>query len=267
MSEESPLFRTVQNQMSQDARVQTLESAEYTFDMRSVSALLQLPGLRGAWPMSAFGATGQAFDQSGNGRTLTYNGNPTYNHSILAPYISLDGTGDYLSRADEAGLDILGTETYVAAAVRGLTLGGWFSPTSIAAAQGLITKGTAGAAASSYELFLQAGGSSVFRVSTGAVYITATSTNTMSATTWQFVVGRYDPSTSVDVWLDNTETSTVVGVPAALPNTGNALIIGAFSGPALLFTGDIGACFLCAQYLSDEIIHSFYNQTRQLFQV
>ncbi|NJO31403.1 MAG: hypothetical protein HC874_30490 [Richelia sp. SL_2_1] len=69
-------------------------------------------------------STGNVYDLSGQGRTLTYNGNPTFNYTGLVPYVSLDGTGDFLSRADETDLDILGTETIYNSAVRGLTLGG-----------------------------------------------------------------------------------------------------------------------------------------------
>ena len=49
------------------------------FQLRASSTFLSLPGLRGLWSMSAIQSNGDAFDQSGNGRLLTYNGNPTYN--------------------------------------------------------------------------------------------------------------------------------------------------------------------------------------------
>ena len=90
-----------------------------------ISPFLALPGLVGFWPMSSVQrSTGNAYDLSGQTRTLTYNGNPTYNiNNDFAPYIRLDGTGDFLSRADETDLDILGTETIYASTVRGLTLG------------------------------------------------------------------------------------------------------------------------------------------------
>lgn len=105
---------------------------ESQFAWKSViSQFLALPVLRGFWPMSAVSHTAadQARDISGNGNHLTNNNVSTfgYESTSLIPQVSFNGTTQYLSRADAGGgdwADIIGTETYVGAAKRGLTSGG-----------------------------------------------------------------------------------------------------------------------------------------------
>ena len=235
------------------------------------SAFLALPGLRGFWTLGSIDSAGLAYDQSGQGRALSYNGNPTYNYDGLAPYIDLDGTGDYLSRADEAGLDILGTETYVAAAVRGLTLGGWFYTSTTAATQFLCGKSTGAAAGSSYQLYWLNVGAAVyaaFAVSNGAAFTTVTDATASVGSTWHFVVGRYDPSTTVDVYLDNRKTTVAVAVPAAIANTAAQFTIGSLSaGGGSLLTGRASMCFLCTAMLSDAMIACLFHKTKTLYGV
>jgi len=232
---------------------------------------MRLPGLRGFWPMSAFDSTGAAQDQSGHGHHLTYNGNPTYSYAGLAPYIDLDGVGDYLSRADEADLDILGTETYVAAGVRGLTVGGWFYVDDDTAAQGLISKyGAAGQR--SWLLYVDgvaAGDPVRFIISdNGTNTDTTTSTNGIVASTWHFCVGRYCDAlvgAELQVWIDNTATSAATARNSIF-NSNAGFNIGAWNGGSVL-NGRASLCFLCAAALSDTIIQSLYQATRALFGV
>jgi len=240
----------------------------------AVAAGLNLPGLRGLWTMGSFDENGDQYDLSGQGRTLSYNGNPTYSNDGLIPYLALDGTGDYLNRADEAGLDILGTETYIAAAQRGLTLGGWFRFDRLTAAEFLISKGTVITATSSYWLLFRgdiAGDPIRFQVSDGAAVDTVDLNLTTAPTTatWTFVCGRYDPSTEIKVWASQgtLESNTnAVGIPAALNNSGADFTIGAPSGAAgNLLDGQVGLCFLSTMLLSNTIVSAFYHHTRALY--
>ena len=235
------------------------------------STFLALPGLRGFWPMSAFSATGAAYDQSGNGRTLTYNGNPTYNYDGLAPYIDLDRTvPDYLSRADEAGLDILGTEAYVA--VPGLTLGGWFYFDDVTNDQFLIGKyGGAGSRAYRLILFGSVANDPIrFYISTDGVANTefvSLDGGTISA--WQFVVGRFndaDAGEELKIWRNNI-TNTATTLVGSIFNAPSSFTIGANSAAGNPFDGRASMCFLCAAALSDNIIAALYAQTRALFGV
>jgi hypothetical protein len=225
---------------------------------------LGLPGLRGYWPMNAFDSSGNAIDQSGNARTLTYNGNPTYNfHASGGPYIDLDGTGDYLSRADEAGLDIIGTEAYIASAQRGLTLGGWFWPNAVAATQCLMGKfdNTNGP----YGLYIQAGGEVLFRVRDAADSAnTDVGTTAITGAAWQFVVGRYTPSSEMKNFVNTSTTVNTTSIPASIQNGPDLFYIG---GGAAVLTGRVGLCFLCAMALSDTAIDNIYQATRGFYGV
>lgn len=233
-----------------------------------MSNMMALPGLRGFWPMSAFDESGNAFDQSGNGRTLTYNGNPTYNYDDLAPYIALDGTGDYLSRADEAGLDIIGTETFVASGTQGLTLGGWFWLDSLAGAsfERLMAKDD-GVNRSFSIYFSESTDTLSFEI-----HVTTPATRTVSsgavsaAQTWFFVVGRFVSGSEQSIFLNGTET-VAARTDTAINNSTAAFEIGRLGSGAQLFTGRASLCFLCASALSDAIIGNLWQQSRALFGV
>jgi len=250
---------------------------ESGFAWRTACSMFQaLPGLRGFWPMSAFGAgTIPVYDQSGNGRQLTYNGNPVFGSGSglsggLAPWIRFDGTGDYLSRADEAGLDILGTETYVD--VPGLTLGGWFRPENITNGMGLISKW---GASGQYSYILTAAGNVAndpvqFTISDdGTNFDTATSANGYSANTWQFMAGRFnDAATGAElaVWLNDDQTTNNTARNAIFNGNADFNISGSNSGSNLL-TGRASLCFLCACALHDSVVWALYQHTRSLFGV
>jgi len=244
-----------------------------TFAWKSaVAALRTLPGLRGAWTMGSFDDGGDQYDLSGQGRTLGYNGNPTYGYNGLVPLLNLDGTGDYLNRADEGGLDILGTETYVAAGRRGLTLGGWFRFDRLTHAEFLIGKATTVTATSSYWLIFRgdvANDPLRFVVSDGAATDQVDVQITPAVDTWTFVVGRYIPSTSIKVYASQgtlTDNTNAVGIPAALNNSGADFTVGAPSGAAAsLLDGAASLCFLCAMYLTDAQIATIWHHTRALY--
>lgn len=237
------------------------------------SAFLALPGLRGFWPMSSFDENGDAFDLSGQGRILTYNGNPTYNFDGLVPYIDLDGTGDYLSRADEAGLDILGTESYVAPAVRGLTLGGWFWPDTLSGpSHGLIGKWNS-ASQRAYLLLADVVATMArpaFMISddgswNAGHYCTIPHTETIIQA-WGFIIGRLNTSTNtIAAFLNGTKVQAACNYN--IFNSTADLAVGALHGGTDLFTGRASMCFLCAAALSDSVIGALFQQTRAMYGV
>ncbi len=256
------LRRTARGASQQDA---LSEAAAWK---AACSVMQGLPGLRGFWPMSSFNEGGDAYDLSGQGRTMSYNGDPTYNYDGLAPYIDLDGTGDYLSRADEAGLDILGTESYVAAGVRGLTCGGWFFFDNAPGAQEAIFNKShgGGVAQIAYWLARQAGGQAAFRLSDGAALQGPTSTTVMVASTWYFVAGRFIPSATADLYVDAEESTDAAGIPANLINSTGPLNIGSYNnGAGAMMTGRASLCFLCVAQHSDALVRALFAATRGLF--
>lgn len=235
--------------------------------MTFAGEFLGLPGLRGYWPMGAFDSSGNAIDQSGNARTLTYTGNPTFNYTTEGgPYCDYDGTGDYHSRADEAGLDFLGTEAYIATAARGLTIGGWFQ-IDTATAYGLMAKGDAAAASSSFELYLS-NTAVTFRIVNAAAYTTVTLTTAISTATWYFVAGRFDPSTELKAYIKSSSSASDINttsIPASIANSAAAFTIGALAGGVTPLNGRAGMCFTCAMLLSDTAIDNIYQNTKAFY--
>jgi hypothetical protein len=214
--------------------------------------------------MSSYDEAGDAYDLSGQGRTLAYNGNPKYGtgyYAGLAPYIILDGTGDYLSRTDEAGLDITGTETCVQ--YPGLTMGGWYRFDNIARAEGGIAKWIT-ANNNSYALYKSVANALDFIVTTdGSTQKFATSTVVAYKDIWLWWVGRFRPSTELAVWVNLTKTVNVAAIPASIYSGTSPLTIG--TGPDM--DGEVSLQFLCASALSDTIIKALFQQTRGLFGV
>jgi len=221
-----------------------------------------LPGLRGFWPMSAVGAAGVAYDLSGNNRTLAYHGNPIYRVDGLAPYIDFDGVGDYLSRADEAGLDITGTEAYIGAP--GLTLGGWWWFDAYGADRDMIGKWW-GAADFSYLLYWDnAFGQWLFQISqNGGALACAMGSSVVGVTgQWYFIVGRFDNTdNTIDIWVNATH------------ETAACAAVNIFSGAAPLEVGGAIApldgraslVFLCASALPDYLTNALYGHTRWMY--
>lgn len=236
-----------------------------------ISSWSFLPGLVGFWPMSPVQrSTGNAYDMSGQGRTLTYNGNPTYNiYNNFVPYIDLDGAGDFLLRADETDLDVLGTETINAAAVRGATFGGWFWADVLATSVLIGKWTTAGNQRSYMEYITGAGGTITGAVSTnGIAVLTQASSNAIVVGSWFFAVTRFVPSTTLDIYLNNTKTTLAAGVPASIFNSTAGLIVGANeAGASALLDGRATLCFLSHQIFSDALINAMFQQSRILFGV
>lgn len=237
----------------------------------AIATFLAIPGLRGFWPMTSISSAGNAFDVSGNGRTMTYNaggGGPTYIYDRLIPYFQGDGLG-YLSRADEAGLDIIGTETYVGSSARGLTVGGWwYFDNAVGSDEYMISKWAAAASRSWVLRRNSATGAIEFFVSTDGTNIAATATGDIPAdTTWFFGVGRYDPSTDVQVWVNDDITTSAVGVPATIFNSGSSVNICSSGVPGSLMTGRAAFVFLTTMQLRDWVVSALFQQTRALFNV
>jgi len=233
-----------------------------------VSQYMALTGLRGFWSMSTVGSAGNVPDSAVQGRTLTYNGDPVFGYTGLAPWIYFDGTGDYLSRADEAGLDTLGTETYIHASYRGMTVGGWFrfDDGTPAGVEYAMSK-RAAAGNISWQLAHNVAGTVNFLISGDCTAtVAATSTGT-TGTGWVFIAGRFDPSTEVAVFLNSEKVTNVAAIPASVCNSTADFNISGYNNGTALMTGYASLCFLSAAMLSDGIIYSLYHQSRAMFGV
>jgi len=222
---------------------------------------LQLPQLRGYWPMSSVDENGDPYDLSGQGRVLTNNNTVPYGVYNLLPYADFTpGATEYFNRLDEAGLDITGV----------MTMGGWYWLDTLAPGtdMGLIGKFNdfGGANQRSYLLYFN-DAANVFRfgvssLGTGASWAAVTSTATIAASTWYHVVGRFVPGAELSIFVDGVETLLAVGVPLGAFNSTADFEIGAFSLGFGLLDGRASQCFLCADDLDDVIIRQTYDQTR-----
>ena len=236
-----------------------------------VGIYLALPGLRGFWPMSTVNESGNAYDLSGQGRTLTYTGNPTYNYDGFAPYVDLDGTGDYLTRGDEAGLDITGTEATVAAAVNGLTMGGWFWVDAFTVGQnyGFMGKSNTSGDQRGYLLYIGESGVYAGTVSnSGTVATTVTIAGSAIVTGgWEFLTMRFTPSTELALFVGDLKYTNTTSVPASIYGSSEDFQIGAFNAGTYNLDGRASMCFLSDMLLSDDIILALYGNTRALFDI
>ena len=228
-----------------------------------------LPGLRFFLPLSGAEGTGTVPDISGYGRSFLWNGNPTFNHTGLIAYADLDGTGDYVSRADEAGLRILGTETYVASAVRGLTMGGWFWLDTVPGAAvnaGLMGKYLSTGNQRSYLLYANNSLAKSVISSNGSATTTVSSTVTLAAAGWYYLVARYRPSTELAIFVGAagvvTKTANVTSIPASLFNSTAPFEIGRFDSAVM--DGRTSRDWLCAAALSDAQIEALYQTERAI---
>jgi len=233
-----------------------------------ISSFQEIPGLVGFWPMSSVQrSTGNAFDLSSQGRTLTYNGNPTYNiYQDFTPYIDLDGTGDFLSRADEVDLQISGTETIYNSSVRGLTLGGWFWFDREDVNETLIGKfGAVGQFA--YRLVHLLSDNTIlatFSSNGTATHSAASAVPTLGQ--WHFVVGKFTPSVETAIFLDdNIKVNDSITVPASIFNSNSSFDIGIRGDGTQIFDGRASLCFLSANALPDSLIRAMFQQSRVLF--
>ena len=261
-----------------DARLRMLETHGHR--VQSIAPYFSLGAARAIWSMGSVDiANPIAADISGNGYDLDAINTPVFGTEGASPYVWFNGTTQYLRKVDGgagAWADILGTEPYVTAAERGLTLGGWFKPYRLTNNEFLMGKSTGVAATSAYSLVFQgavANDPVLFSISTGAAFVSATVQPGISASSWVFVAGRYDPSTEIKVYVGIGDAepiqtaTTVAGIPATLPDVAADFTIGSYSGGASYFSGRASRCFLCASMLSDEMIHLIYSQTRALYGV
>lgn len=216
--------------------------------------------LRGLWPMASITETPTVIDASGQGRTLSFNGTvPLGLYNDLMPYVEFNGTTGFLSRADEAGLDIVGT----------LTLGGWFWADSGAGIGALMSK--YGSAVANRSYFLRYTGSNTFQFGIGngvgdTTVVSAAGTGTTDA--WHFVVGRYSPSAEVAVFVDGTWYRNTTSIPGAIVNGAAQLEIGRLNVTnGQYLDGRAGLCFLSAAALSDTFVSYLWNRSRVLFGV
>ena len=230
-----------------------------------VSSFQLLPGLRGFWPMSAVGGAGAAIDLSGLGKDLTNTNSCDYGADTLAPFARYNGSTQYHTVADNSAHDIIGSEGYIVSP--GLTLGAWvkFDGSAGGSEETVMGKYTSGDPAYLIQRVNTSGVMQFLIDSGGSDTINS---DTAVTTAWTFVVGRYIPSTSIDIFLNGvSDGQNTTSIPATIDNSAVAFRIGATGAPGDYLDGDISCAFVCAAALSDDIILALNEQSRVIFGV
>lgn len=232
------------------------------------SMFLTLPGLVGFWPGSAVGTAGLLNDLSGNGLQMNNNNGVLFSAetSSLIPWLEFDGVNQYFSRADEAILDISGTEAYVATPIQGITLGGWFWFDAIGVTYGLMSKFVTGGQAS-YRMRRDSNNRVFFLVSSDGTNEVGTSSVDAPNTTagaWFFCVGRAINGTTITVFLNGIENEGGAAPPAPIFNSTSDFEIGRMNAGSYL-NGRASMCFLCAAAVPTVHLTTLYQWTRPMF--
>lgn len=221
-----------------------------------ISDLAQYPHLRGLWTFGPIDEGENITDVSGQARTLFAVGSPTY--GLLGNrynYAILDGSTQYFTRA---GIDISGA----------LTLGGWFYFSSTpASSKGLISKYNAAGNNRSYRLnFNGTTGTLIFSMSqNGSTTYYVESSIVPVEDTWYFIVGKYVPSTSVNIFVNGTLDTNTTSIPSSIYISTAYFVVGANSDYTTLLDGRVGLSFIYASALDDSQIGYIYQKTKVMF--
>lgn len=228
---------------------------------------LYLPGLRGYWPMSSVGTAGQAINLVPGGSPFLMPNEGQYGVMLNQPYVSLDGVDDYLDIADGSEVDIIGTETYIEPAMRGLTLGGWFNVGSLPASRGgIFSKYNTSGNQRGYGLNVNPDDKVAMWVSDdGATYETIESVADVSLGQWLFIVGRFVPGDTVSLFVNGVQAN-VATTQTAIFNSSSALEVGRWSASDELELM-ASRLFLCAMALPDDLIRGLLASSGALYGV
>jgi hypothetical protein len=218
-------------------------------------------------------AAEQARDVSGNRVHLDNNDASLFGYTNLIPWVEFDGGADFLDSADTGAggeLDFTGTEAYISSSLRGLTIGAWVYFADAASADEVImAKWDGGGNQRSYRLARDAAGTLSFSVSVdGTAVTTVTSTGTtIPATTWTWVVGRFDPSTELKCFINFDEFTNTTSIPASIFDSSADFTIGRADDPSDWMDGRVSMAFAAACLVSDSIVLQCFEQSRVAYGV
>jgi hypothetical protein len=257
-----------------DKRAGRLESQEKgSITGAAIGSVLSLPGLVGFWPMNLIGTTSSqsdARDVGGAGLHLT-NTDGVYSGTVgnLASYVEFFGTtNDYLSRAHNAILAPSGSETHIAAASLGMTLGCWvWFDNTLGSAEALCYKYES--TNRCYYLQRTAAGTLKFAVMNSNTEYPVETTSVPSSGAWHFVTGTWVPSAAVRIYHHDGDQMSVdestTGIPATLDTDAAIFTVGADGDGNVPLNGRISFLFLCGQSVGANHIQNVYDSTKVLF--
>ena len=246
-------------------RTRRLEASPVYSREFNISSFLMIPKLRGLWTFSSVDENGNLPDYSDQGRLMTNVNNVPFGVYELAPYADFSPSfSHYFYRNDEVGLSITGE----------LTVGAWiWLDTAASGFYTILSKANHLTNKRCYDLYIQGDGSNasaIFEVSSnGTNSFTVTNPRSVSLSQWHFIVARFSPLTTMDIFLDNYPRLNPFGIPSSIYDADTPLVIGATPRSPFDFfmDGRIGISFISASYLSDMILSFLYKNSKPLFKL
>ncbi len=214
---------------------------------------IRLPGLEEYWPCGIRLNGGALADHARGGVHLSEVGAVPTGFDGDS-YAHLGNGVNYFSGSGVGG--ITGSETYIDATIRGLTIGGWFMMDTqpVGNADVFISKDDV-PPQRGYRLDWTAANVPRFGASgTGAAVIFA---NAPASTigVWHFIVGRYTPSTEIAVFVDGDKTSNTTAIPATIFVSSSPFQVGRRgTDDTSIPHAKARDLFICAAALEDDII-------------
>lgn len=223
-----------------------------------VGTFQQIPALRGYWPFTSRDESGNVYDLSGQGRTLTNNSAAAFGLEGVVSYGIGDGSADYFSRADEAGLSITGA----------LSLVGWArSDDAPAGNETLAGKWNTTGNQRSYVVRLTSTPDIRALVSSnGTAETSVTSTVAYAAVTHFMYALVYTPSTSLTLYVSSNglmvPTTNTTSIPASIFDSTAAFAIGANGAGTEVLDGWMSNVALSGVALSAGFVQWLFDSTR-----
>jgi hypothetical protein len=114
-------------------------------------------------------------------------------------------------------------------------------------------------------LYVQPAGTPRFGIWNGGAITFKSHSTAYDLSAWNFIAGQFVPSTSVDIWLNESKESNVAAVPATITNSAFGFAIGASAAPSNYFTGRSSIFGVYASVQDDDTVSALYQNTRAAF--
>lgn len=220
---------------------------------------IKLPGVVGYFPMSIVTDGGAAVNHAQPGIDVFQVGTVPLADDGNAYRHTGNGT-NYLRRTGQFALT--GAEVWIAASLRGFTIGGWFMIDGLPASNGgLISRGAAppdrgyalGVTTTSLVNMVVSGDGASFSTVTSPLVTTGV---------WHFIVGRFIPSVEVAVFVDGDKTTNEIAIPASQYVSSADFEMGRKTGEnSRIVHAKMRDIFICQTALSDNEIEAVRTAT------
>lgn len=236
-------------------------------DVQSMCSMI--PGIVAFYPaVAASGNTaGLNFAGAGSG-CGQYDEVVTINASGLASWYEFDSPGaKAFYNGDGIPFNITGGEVVYESALRGLSIMAWVYFYDPLNAEEAVVAKWADTTQKSY--MLSKSSSDIITASVsgdGSTEITATASAAISGNAWHMIGMSYDPSTSLDVFVDGVVVGqTTTSVPSSLFNSTSELALALDSGDSNGMDGRMAYPLITATYLPDHWFKLYYQMISPLF--